>query len=244
MSGEILLLHESGPLLAVNKPAGLLTQAPPGIDSAELRVKTLLKARDARTGNVYLAVPHRIDRPASGVLVLARHVRAARRICEQFEARLVRKVYWVCVEGEVTPEVGSWEDWMIKVPEEPRGAIVAENHPGARQALLRYRVIGRQRWGSWLEIELETGRTHQIRVQAAARGWPVVGDAMYGAKTSFGPPQEDPRLRPIALHAQSLGLRHPMTHEALTIEAPLAATWDELELRREAVEETNAETGG
>src|SRR6187402_2524929 len=81
------ILYEHGPVLVVNKPPGLLTQAPPGIDSLELRVKRFLKEREQKPGGVYLGVPHRLDRPVSGVIVLAKHVRAARRISEQFEAR-------------------------------------------------------------------------------------------------------------------------------------------------------------
>src|SRR5689334_12976722 len=108
------ILYEQGPCLVVNKPPGLLTQAPPGIDSLELRVKRFLKAREHQPGNVYLGVPHRVDRPVSGVIVLAKHVRAARRLSEQFEARTVRKIYWALVEGHVTPESGTWTDQLKK----------------------------------------------------------------------------------------------------------------------------------
>src|SRR5690348_16402309 len=96
------ILYEEGPCLVVNKPAGLSTQAPPGIDSLEVRVKEFYRARrEQQEGKVYLGVPHRLDRPVSGAIVFARHVRAARRLSEQFENRLVRKLYWVCVEGTV-----------------------------------------------------------------------------------------------------------------------------------------------
>jgi 23S rRNA pseudouridine1911/1915/1917 synthase len=94
-----MLLYESGPCYVVNKPSGLLTQAPPGIDSLEARMKELLKAREQKEGNVYLGVPHRLDRPVSGAMVLARHARAARRLSEQFEARTVHKKFWACVSG-------------------------------------------------------------------------------------------------------------------------------------------------
>src|SRR6188474_3098113 len=97
------ILYEQGPVLAINKPPGLATQSPPGIDSLELRLKAFIKERDQKPGKVYLGVPHRLDRCASGVILFARHVRAARRISKQFENRTVRKVYWACVQGEVTP---------------------------------------------------------------------------------------------------------------------------------------------
>jgi len=223
------ILYEEGPCLVVNKPPGLLTQAPPGIDSLELRIKELLKSRDRLPGNVYLGVPHRLDRPASGAIVFGRHSRAARRLAKQFEKRLVRKVYWACVSGAVLPSDGAWMDYVRKVPEEPRAEIVGPEHPEGRQAILRYRTLGTLDWGSWLEVELETGRMHQVRVQAAARGHPLLGDAQYGSMVPFGPQYEDRRLRAIALHARSLGFQHPMTRQRVDVVAPApAAPWAEL----------------
>ena len=116
---QVQLLYESGPVIVVRKPAGLLTQAPPGIDSLEARIKSWIKQRDQKPGNVYLGVPHRMDRPVSGALVFARHARAARRLSEQFEGRLVHKIYWACVAGQVTPAAGTWTDFVRKVPGEP-----------------------------------------------------------------------------------------------------------------------------
>jgi len=229
MPPPIDILYEQGPCLVVCKPAGLLTQAPPGIDSMEVRIKEFLKARDARPGNIYLGVPHRLDRPVSGALVVARHVRACRRLSDQFAGRTVNKVYWVCVQGEVDPDAGTWRDMLRKVPDQPRAEVVAADHPDGREAVLRYRTAYRIEQGTRLEIELETGRTHQIRVQAAVRGHPVLGDLQYGATADFGPPAADPRLRAIALHARSLRFRHPMTQETVTVEAPLPATWRSLE---------------
>jgi len=225
---EVDILYEAGPCLVVCKPPGLLTQAPPGVDSLERRVKAFLKQREQKPGNVYLGVPHRLDRPASGALLLARHERATRRLTEQFESHLVRKVYWACVEGQVAPAEGTWEDFVRKVPGEARAEVVAADHPEARHAVLHYRTRGTAPWGAWLEIELETGRTHQIRVQAAWRGHPIVGDAQYGAAIPFGPQHEDVRLRAIALHARSLSFYHPMTHEPVSVTAPVRAEWIEL----------------
>lgn len=230
MSPPLDILLESGPLLAVLKPAGVATQAPPGIDGMEARVKAFLKERENKPGNVYLGVPHRLDRPVSGVLVFARHVRAARRISEQFEGRLVRKTYWACVAGEVSPPAGEWRDFLKKISDEARVVITAADDADARQAVLRYRTRGATPWGSWLEIEPQTGRMHQIRVQAAARGWHVLGDVQYGSTIPFGPQHEDPRQRAIALHGRSLELLHPMTQEPLRIVAPLPAAWAALQL--------------
>jgi 23S rRNA pseudouridine1911/1915/1917 synthase len=197
----------------------------------EARLKAWLKLRDNKPGNIYLGVPHRLDRPVSGAMVFARHVRAARRLAEQFEARTVRKVYWACVEGHVVATEGTWEDHMRKVPDEPRAEIVAADAPDAQRAVLHYRVLGRSPHGSWLEIQLETGRMHQIRVQAAHRGHPILGDTLYGATTRFGSWPDDPRQRAIALHGRTLAFQHPMSKEPVSVTAPLPAEWEELHLR-------------
>jgi len=224
------ILCEEGPCLAVCKPAGLLTQAPAGIDSMESRIKRFLIERDNKPGKAYLGVPHRLDRAVSGVMVFAKHVRAARRLSEQFEARTVRKIYWACVAGRVAPEQGTWRDYMRKIPGQPRAEIVAEHDADAREAVLRYRTRGVGPWGTWLEIELETGRMHQIRLQAATRGHPVLGDALYESDVPFGEQHEDVRLRAIALHARRLDFHHPMTHEPLSITAPITHAWDGLDI--------------
>jgi len=224
------ILYEEGPCLVVCKPAGVLTQAPPGIDSVECRVKEFLRQRDAKSGNVYLGVVHRLDRPVSGAILFAKNSRAARRLSEQFEGRLVRKLYWACVSGVVAPAEGRWRDFMRKVPDEARAEIVPDDHPDARQAILHYRTRAVADWGTWLEIELETGRMHQIRLQAAVHGHPVLGDALYGSTCSFGPPLDDPRARPIALHARHLAFEHPTTRQPVAIDAPLPPAWADLPL--------------
>jgi 23S rRNA pseudouridine1911/1915/1917 synthase len=220
------ILYEEGPCLVVSKPAGLLTQAPPGIDSLEARIKRFLKHREGKTGNVYLGMPHRLDRPATGALVVARHVRAARRLSDQFEGRTIRKVYWALVEGIVRDDRGTWTDHLRKIPDVARSEVVAEGHPEGRLAILHFRVFHRHESQSWLEIQLETGRNHQIRVQAASHGHPLLGDELYGSRQPFGIETRDPRERQIALHARELGFEHPMTRQPVSITAPLPITWD------------------
>lgn len=226
----LTVLYEDNHCLAVAKPGALLTQGvPPGIVTLEGLVKSYLKERYHKPGNVYLGIPHRLDRPVSGVVVFARNTKAARRLAEQFQSRQVRKVYWALVErsdrGDVPPAEGEWEDWLLKVKEEARTECVTAQTPGARQAVLRFRRLGEWAEGAALEIEPLTGRMHQIRVQTARRGWPIRGDQLYGARLSFGPPAELPRERLIALHARSLTFLHPIRYEPITVLAPPPADW-------------------
>jgi 23S rRNA pseudouridine1911/1915/1917 synthase len=228
------VLFEDNHCLAVAKPAPLLTQGVPfagpngPIPSLEAQAKAYLKERYHKAGNVYLGIPHRLDRPVSGVVLFARNTKAARRLAEQFQNRQVEKIYWAAVEGEVRPEAGVWEDWLRKLPEEARSECVAADTPGARHARLRFRCLAAGGGGTMLELRPETGRMHQIRVQAAARGWPVQGDLLYGARLPFGPPAETPRDRVVALHARSLTFLHPIRYEPVTVVAPLPDYWGEL----------------
>ena len=222
---SIDILYEEGPCLVVNKPPGVLTQAPPGIDSLEVRIKAVLAAREDAPERIYVGVPHRLDRPATGAMVFGLTRRATRRLCEQFAARAVRKTYWALVEGQVEPAEGTWEDFLRKIPDEARAEVVAEGHREGRPAVLHYRVLEVLGDVTRLEVELETGRTHQVRVQAAARGYPVLGDALYGATRPFGPQHDDERLRAIALHARLLEFVHPRTREPVSVTAPLPEYW-------------------
>jgi 23S rRNA pseudouridine1911/1915/1917 synthase len=226
----IRLLYESGPCLVVHKPAGLATQAPPQFDSLEAQLKQWLAARTPQPGPVYLAVPHRLDRPVSGAMLFATRRRAGHKLSRQFERREVRKIYWACVEGRVEPACGTWTDHLRKIYGQPRAELVPADDPDGRIAIMHYRTLGATRWGSWLEIELETGRTHQIRVQAAARGHAVLGDAFYGSGVTFGPQHDDSRLRAIALHGRSISFRDPSSNELVTITAPVSDEWSALEL--------------
>jgi RluA family pseudouridine synthase len=234
MDSPLDILYDSGPVLVVNKPAGLLTQAPAGIDSLEVQVKAFYRHRENKEpgANIYLGLPHRLDRPVSGAIVFARHVRAAQRLARQFEDRTVTKVYWAMVEGTVEPDEGTWTDHLHKRHGMAQSIIVPEGDPRGKLAVMHYRVLARigEPIGTWIEVQLETGRTHQIRVQAASRGHPVLGDAQYGSTQPFGPLVDDERLRPIALHARQLGFTHPMTSKPVDITAPLPPAWHDLAL--------------
>lgn len=223
--GDVKVLYEQGPCLMLNKPGGLLTQAPPHIDSVEMRLKKFIRVRDQKPGRVYLAVPHRLDRPVTGVMVFALHQRAAKRISNQFEQRLVEKEYWACVEGELECDEGTLTDFMRKVPGEARSEICDESMEQAKRAILHYRVLQRASGKTWLSIQLETGRTHQIRLQCGSRGFPIIGDSLYGSDSIFGKHHEDERRRCIALHSRRLKIRHPMVDEMVEMTAPLPNTW-------------------
>ena len=223
--GAIKILYEEGPCMLVYKPAGLLTQAPPHIESLELKMKRYIRERDNKPGKVYLGVPHRLDRPVSGVMVLALHQRAAKRISDQFQRRDVNKTYWACVQGVELPQQGTWVDFMCKVPGEARSEICDEAADGAKRAVLHYRVLQQRAEKTWLEIDLETGRTHQIRLQCGSRKVPIVGDLLYGSDQIFGEHHQDERRRCIALHARHLHLRHPMLDKFIEQNAHLPSSW-------------------
>jgi 23S rRNA pseudouridine1911/1915/1917 synthase len=223
-----ILLHD-GPCIVVFKPGGLLTQGPPGVDSMEMRVRQYLRQRENKAGKIYLGVPHRLDRPAAGVMVFARHVRAAQRIAAQFEKRTVVKKYWALVDGNIEPEEGTWVDFMRKIPDRPQSEIVDENTAGAQRAVLHYQVKQRTDGMTWIEIELETGRTHQIRLQAASRGHSIIGDSLYGNEQPFGPQTSDQRQRWIALLARRLKLRHPTEDKIVDIHAPIPDCWQQFD---------------
>jgi 23S rRNA pseudouridine1911/1915/1917 synthase len=165
-------------------------------------------------------------------MVFATDRRAARKLSRQFERREVQKLYWACVAGRVDPPAGTWTDMLWKVYGQPRAVVVDQEHPGGQRAVLHYRTLGFHEHGSWLEIQLETGRTHQVRVQAASRGYPILGDAHYGSTLPFGPHEEDARRRAIALHARALTFRDPTTRELITVEATVSDAWRALGIGR------------
>lgn len=223
------ILFEDNHCLAVNKPAPLLTQGvPPGIATLESLAKEYLRAKYNKKGNVYLGIPHRLDRPVSGVVLFARNTKAARRLAEQFHERQVIKVYWGAVEGDVVQAEGAWEDWLRKIKEEARGEPAEPHSEGARLASLSYRKLSDCPGGALLEFQPRTGRMHQIRLQCSLRGHPLRGDYLYGAKQGFGPAAELPRDRIIALHARGLTFLHPIRYEPMTVTAPLPEAWGDL----------------
>lgn len=229
------LLLEDGPLLAVNKPDGLPTEAAADrYESMVGLVKSYLRSTYGKTGNVYLGIPHRLDRASTGVLVMTRNSKTAARVAEQFEQRAVRKIYWALLERVPQEPAGELIDWLWKVPDEARSQVVPAETPQSKEARLRYRTLATLPQGELVEVELLTGRMHQIRVQFASRGCPIVGDVKYGAGPGFWISEDasqravaadDDDVR-IALHARSLTLKHPIRYDDLIITAPVPGYWN------------------
>ena len=221
------ILLDDGPLIALNKPAGLLTQGVPQAQpSLESQVKAYLKSGMGKTGNVYLGVPHRLDRPVSGVVIFAKNSKAAARLAEQFRQRSIRKIYLAVTQTVPVPAEGTMVDWLLKDAEIARVTVVPKDTANAKQAILDYEVIAVKNQQALVQIELHTGRMHQIRVQFASRGWPILGDRQYGAKLSAEDEANyDRNSSPVALHAWQLHLKHPVRYDPIRIQAPLPAHW-------------------
>lgn len=235
------ILWEESTALVVNKPAGILTQGAAGIDTLETRLRNFLKVRDQHSGSPYVGLPHRIDRPVSGALLVARNLRAVQRFGAQFQSRKIEKIYWAMTSGHLdeATEMGldantqgakegwvSWQDYMRKIPDRPVAEIVDEGATGAKLAVLHFRLLKRLQTSegeprSLVEVRLETGRMHQIRLQFASRGWPLLGDSMYGSNVGFGPQVEDLRCKAIALHSRTICFRHPKSGVEVSVTAPL-----------------------
>ncbi len=229
---SLRILFEDNHLLAVAKPAGIPTQgAVAGRESLVNQVKHYLRQKYRKPGNVYLGVVSRLDSPVSGVVVFARTSKAAARLNEQFRNRKVEKTYWALVEGRIEPAEAECIDWLVK--DERRQRIEVVHHKsnsknpmdnkrdGAQHARLRYKRLKVSQASSLLEISLETGRKHQIRVQLAARGHAIVGDRKYGSQRKFA--------GGIALHCRRLVIEHPVKKTPVELVAPLPKTWEALE---------------
>jgi 23S rRNA pseudouridine1911/1915/1917 synthase len=211
------VLYEDNHLLALSKPAGLATMGLRDSHATLLAAaKEYVKQAYSKPGNVYLGVLSRLDAPVTGIVLFARTSKAAARLTEQFRERQVQKTYWALVEGHA-PEEGECVDWVIKDERHRRMHVASPGQAGAQEARLTFRRLALLSADSLLEITLETGRKHQIRLQLARRGHPIVGDLKYGSRRPFA--------RGIALHARRLVIEHPVRREPLAIVARLPDYW-------------------
>ena len=212
------VLYEDNHVLAVSKPARLATMGVSDSEPSLLKVaKAWIKDRYAKPGNVYLGVVSRLDAPVTGVVLLARTSKAADRLTRQFRAREVEKVYWAIAEGSGEPAQGRLVHWLMPHGRHRRMLIVGPTMEGAKEATLSYRRLRRLGAHSLLEVRLETGRKHQIRIQLADRGHAILGDRKYGAHVQFP--------LGIALHSRRISFQHPVRDERITIEAPVPEVW-------------------
>jgi 23S rRNA pseudouridine1911/1915/1917 synthase len=212
------ILYEDNHLLALNKPAGLPTMGVAADrESLLTRAKDYIKHAYQKPGNVYLGAMSRLDAPVSGVLLFARTSKAAARLTEQFRTRAVEKLYWALVEGTVDPPADRLVDFLRADERHRRMHRTRADQPGAQEARLTYRRLTEVAAGTLLEVELETGRKHQIRLQLSGRGWPIVGDRKYGSGRPFA--------AGIALHSRRLVFSHPTRDERIELVAPLPSPW-------------------
>jgi len=203
-------------VLVIEKPAGMLSQADhTGDEDVLTAMKAWVGEQFNKPGNVYLGLVHRIDRPASGLMVFARTSKAAARLTDQFKKRSVEKRYLAWVEGS-TPERATWDDFLVKQNQEVR--VVSADADGAKSASLDLETIASAGGRSLVVVNLHTGRPHQIRVQCASRGFPIVGDFRYGAKAELDG-------RNLALHAAALAIDHPTRKTRMGWTALPPGTW-------------------
>jgi len=216
------ILFEDNHLLVVNKlPSEIVQGDKTGDEPLPERIKSFLKEKYQKPGNVFCGVVHRLDRPTSGVVVFAKTSKALERLNTQFREKETNKTYWAIVENKPKEPKGSLRDYLKKNETQNKSYVVNENSPGAKLALLNYELLASSANYHLLEVTIETGRHHQIRAQLSKIGCIIKGDLKYGAKRAN-------KDASIGLHARSLRFLHPTTKEEITIVAnpPADAVWD------------------
>jgi 23S rRNA pseudouridine1911/1915/1917 synthase len=217
-SPPLQVLFEDNHLLVVNKPAGIATMGTTaGTTSMITLAKEYLRKKYNKPGNVYLGVVSRLDSLVSGVLIFARTSKAAARLSEQFRDHQTKKTYWCIVEGAPRPKAAELIHWMTKDESRQRMIICPKRSADAQEARLRYQTLREFSGETLLEVNLQTGRKHQIRVQLAAEGHPILGDKKYGSRKAFP--------AGIALHARELIIEHPTLKKPLTFISEPPRSW-------------------
>lgn len=209
------ILYEDNHLIAINKLPGQIVQGDKTGDPCLAdEIKDFLKLRDSKPGNVFCGVIHRLDRPVSGVVLFAKTSKALSRMNDMVKNHQLQKTYWAITHNEPSPLHGHLEDALSRNEKLNKSFVVTPGSPNAKTAILDYRTIARSSGGYYLlEINLHTGRHHQIRCQLSHLGCPIKGDLKYGA----------PRSNPdgsISLHAHSVSFLHPVRKEPISIIAP------------------------
>lgn len=243
---ELRILHEEPHFLIIDKPVGLFSQAAPGVPSVRTELATQIKRRDEHLGTPFVGLPHRLDRGTSGAMLIARNQRALKRFGEQFQSRKIGKYYLVAVAGKLGDEKEEWQDYVRKIEDQPLAEICGQGDQQAKLAHLSAVTLACDAKFSLLLVKLHTGRMHQIRIQAASRGLPILGDTVYGGPNYFEPLQletDGTDLRPVGLHALRLEFRHPQSAKQMAVTASPPAFWEQLPLPlRSAVAENVAKS--
>lgn len=209
------VLYEDNHIIAVNKTCKEIVQGDKtgDVPLSEI-VKAYIKDKCNKPGEVFLGVTHRLDRPTSGVVLFARTSKALARLNAMFQSHeQIRKTYWAIVQGAPKLPEARLENYLIRNEAQNKSYIAKPGSKDAKQAILTYKTLTVGEHYSLLEINLETGRHHQIRCQLAAIGCPIKGDLKYGAKRSN--PDGG-----ICLHARQIAFEHPVSHEQIMITAP------------------------
>ena len=210
------VLYEDNHIIAVNKTCSEIVQGDKTGDvPLSETVKAYIKEKYNKPGEVFLGVTHRLDRPTSGVVLFARTSKALSRLNDMFKSHeQIRKTYWAIVQGKPKMPEARLENYLIRNEKQNKSYIAKQGAKDAKLAILSYKTLTVGEHYSLLEINLETGRHHQIRCQLAAIGCPVKGDLKYGAKRSN--PDGG-----ICLHARQIAFEHPVSHEEIVITAPI-----------------------
>ena len=221
----MVVLYEDNHIIAVNKTCNEIVQGDKTGDTplSEL-VKAYIKEKYNKPGEVFLGVTHRLDRPTSGVVLFARTSKALTRLNEMFKSHeQIKKTYWAIVQGAPKQSEARLENYLIRNEAQNKSYIAKPGAKDAKQAVLTYRTLAKGEHYTLLEVNLETGRHHQIRCQLAAIGCPVKGDLKYGAKRSN--PDGG-----ICLHARQIEFIHPVSKQPICITAPIPADslWQQL----------------
>ena len=209
------VVYEDNHIIIVNKQSGEIVQGDKtGDRPLSDIVKDYIKEKYQKPGAVFLGVVHRLDRPVSGLVVFARTSKALTRLNKMFAEGEVHKTYWALVKNAPQKKEDTLTHWLVRNEKQNKSYAYATEKPNAKKAILKYRLIGKSDNYSLLEVQLMTGRHHQIRCQLAAMGCPIKGDLKYGA----------PRSNPdgsISLLSHSVAFIHPVSKERITVEAPL-----------------------
>jgi len=209
------ILHEDNHIIALNKKGSDLSQGDKtGDESLDSMIKEYLKVKYNKPGDAFLGVVHRLDRPVSGVVLYGKTTKALSRLSEMFRNKEIKKTYWAIVKELPPSESGELRHFLKKNEEQNKSYAFPSLVKGSKEALLNYKLIGRSANHYLLEIDLQTGRHHQIRCQLAAMGCPIRGDVKYGFNRSN-------EYNSIDLHARKIEFIHPVTREPIAIIAPV-----------------------